>query len=1217
MKSIVWLLLILSLSSAFNEPWKNQTWLYSNPHIWHFGFDYWWNMPALDKTLTSINIEELNKLPVNGSINSSLIQAAQNIEKAKKDRNDCELGLFGSLITQFKPEVSFFAAFYAIPSCLDYKDRWVNSVYYSLASLEQSTIKAQESIERARQEYLTIKFMGLCNISENCAELQDAFDSVDYKLSEHKYGKYPTVVNYSNQIEYNLFAPVPDLSLFSSSMKLIWDKGGIISSFNSAYDLALSTQIQAEKDFITITKSAEGRKSLATLALKKIDDEKLSLITTSPKSSFSHDATSISERFATLQKDLAKMNYYLDDGKLERGRTNKQDYLANAIGLVSEADNGYEEISSKIPELESNALMVVDQKKQEADGEISETKNYLNSKTSTGSVSLYEQAKKAFDEGESENIQGYKFVSFSKAAALSRAARIAPNYQDDSKLSASLASLSDLINRAEKDQINVITEKESLDILKSISSYSVVNYLNDLTKNLISKARSKYESDLLTARKRVYEKLSLAGPGAADLYTDVANYEKGLFDGDALIFPDSIGSLKKLQSDYAATEKTLDSYMAEIVGNSLSTKASPLIGNVILDEPAEIKLDVVLSNPYQYNATKPSVKISTIEIPFLYSDITSGKEHIQSVRSASDGLIIIFDQVRGFETKRVIFEKTTIIAHTKKNESKVTGIGYGSAQFSSTTTFSLDIDIPSLYLPDGDQGVLIDGLAPHHSLSAGVHTLSIDKIVDGYEEREQNHHVYPLGTNSKVEYDIVITPKLDLETVPLFIQIQNDSRISSFGIVAVTGEMIKEKNTLSDTVFTAKVSSLKKDRPTTIRVSYLVENTKSLVDDQIVQFNSINLSAEGKQLLEQAKIQAVTGNYTKALELLEKTRSLSTSEEQQASKTDTKYQALNKKLESELAALDLALNSTSLSDPFIEKLKSREKELQKLSGEIEPLNTTAKTEMLDKVDWTWASDQVNIMKKQVYKDYNDLKERFYLSGNSSTPESFTLFESTLNTLESGGRLEYAIKTLEALEKVRETVLQAEVENQNGKNQMQSILDDLQSHVTKISDHYSKQASIAKGTAYSSTFTEIDKTPTLFKEAKDSISKDKRLFWVKIDVINQSAIKMQGILDSLEEDAAIKISLIEPLIKEDQKEKLAAIKDMMKNGDYVNALRAASALSKEFDSKKDDNTMIILGITAFAIMGGIAFHIFTQKPVKKELRKLPSMKEEPLEDFPRK
>ncbi|NYZ73632.1 hypothetical protein H0O00_00660 [Candidatus Micrarchaeota archaeon] len=1225
-------LLLVSVASAsfFQRPWESQSWIAKNPNIWSYGIEYWWNLPELDKTISSIENEPITGLSMNGSAAKYSAQSAEARLESRQDKDHCIYAVTAA-IGGFPaaPITLFISAFAEGIGCISYHADWTNAVGSSLSTLESSMAESDKAIDAARNAYDRIVFMGICGSdytgpgTEDCAELSSAFASIDNNITEGRYGKYHIMLGHASIIRQELAMPVPDLSLYGTMMKLVWDEDGVIDLFGSAAAMAKKAESDAETEFKSRLASAQSHKATAEKTISGLEAEDLALIESMPAGFEVRKTGSVKEKLAGLEKESASLNQALAEAVLWHGRTTRQGYLAAALEGVEEADEGYSGLILEASDLRTEAETAVEQQKEEAERELEDTRRFSQSgEAGPDMQELLSEAEGYFSDGEAASTLGSAFALYSRAAALARSARES-NYAEELGSVSALAELEDLIARAEKDGINVLEEKEALALMEQLPPFQTEEHTGQAIATIISKARVMYEDGFLSARARIYDELSLAGPDAADLSTDMARCEEGLVSDSGIEMPKAIGSLKVLAAAYAKIESSLDQYSSQTVGNAMSASARPLITDVRLDEPAEVILDVVLANDRPYNASNVEVRVSIpAPLPFLYSDITSGKEGVSSLRmeNGDTTLVFVFPIIKPFDSKRIILEKNMVLARTVERSSSAEGIGDGSALVKEEITFELDSGIDSLVLPHGMEEATVDGLPSQRPLAEGKHTLLSERTeYDAYSESIANVRSYPLGPSARIEYDIRITPNMDLTSVPMLIDSLNDSRISAFTLSSVTGEPVKDSERVSETQLVCRVFSLKEGKTAVLKIGYTVEDTGPFVYQQIDQLEGGNMSTGALELLEQARSQADSGNYSKALELLEKSRAVIKQDSQETAKLAARCDDMVARITTELEDIDKTLQSSNVSTPFMEKVLARKTELERVLADSEGLNLTEKSEALGNVDYNWLGKELNSFRKQAYTEYNDLKARFFAAGNSTTPEAFLEFEAALHRLDSGARLEYAGEVSDALSEVRRLVEAEEKLAESGKSDLRRVFDSAESDLNEVLGRYSKQAAAAKGTDYSGLFTESEtKTSKLLADTKSALSGDPRVVLANLQNLNRSMARMELILGSLKNESETKLLLLEHLLeaskldaakKAEFAQKLEGMRGMISSGEYVNALRAGSTIAKDMEGggQGDDSGLAVLGLSAVAILAGITFFIMRQEP-KKELRKLPSSKE---------
>ncbi len=1225
-KRILFIVLLAAsgFCNAFERPWDDPAWVASNPNIFVYGVQFWWNLPEFSKALQSFDPGMLQRSGINGTAEQSLEEAGEWRKDAYSKQEMCIYDVLGGVgVFPLDPSYIFFKAFGSSSSCVAYSRSWKAAVDSVLDSAEESISEAESSLVDARDAYSVLEFSGLCleNYSgpgsQDCPELISAFLAIDGNVSEGKYGKHAALLSYSSSLQDNLGQPVPDLSPAATILSIVWEDDGFISSMEGLEEKAGDALSQGDSEFHSLAQSARGRKADAEKMLGGMESAGYGRISRGVESSGMRDPGAIGERFDALKLRASSLSLQLDDGSLEHGRVTKRHYLAGSIMLMQGAEDGYVSLLESLKALDEDARETVSQQRAVAEEEILLAEE-AQSMPSTDSISLLSESKDELEEGDTAAEPGDAFTHYSRAASLARSSSSSGSLIEEAGARVSLSSLEDIILRAEKDGIDVAFEKEDLALIRKIPAPLAGEEAERAIGSILSKARVKYEDSLAASRSRLAEKISLAGPGAADLMTDLQNSENGLIENGSLVLPASIGHLAKLQKEFSKIEEEVDAYMGSIVGNSFSVSASPIVLSAKIDEQSLIILDVVLANDHPYNATDVVARVRMpSRMDFLYSDISSDREGVESLRMEDDGkaLAIVLSKVSAYETKRLTLEKEAVIARTIRRNISAVGIGGGAAHVSERLAFSLDYPVGSLSLPPGLEGAAIDGSVEPPSLAPGNHSLRSERTVeDAYTEEIHGIKTYAIGTNSKVEVSITITPAMDLESVPVIIDSLNDSRIKSFEVVPSSGNKLSGEARLSDTQYSFVLHGLEKGRNASARISYLVEDTESFVKERLEFINPSNLSGAAKDLLDKAYAQAEGGNYSKALEFLEQSISRAEQDKKDEEKTAARCDSELSGLKRELENISSVLPSSGPPDPFFQKLDSRKTELERLLNES-AAGDGACLEALSGYDSSWLGKEMSSFKKTAYTSYNDLKERLFRTGNVSTPPEFIGVEGALAKVETGPRLEYAAALIASLRNATVMVAAQEAAFNSSRIVMKSALESTGSAVEAILQRYTAQASAAKGTDYSGIFNESSKNvEKLLKEAEAAAAGDPRIFWSKLADLNNSGKRMESTLIYLEGEAESRISMLERLIGEGQyeaqakasfSEKLSAIRRSADSGDYVNSLRSASSLAKEIDQKKPaDNTMILIGVTAFAVLGGLALYIMREKP--KKMRKLPSM-----------
>ncbi|MFH0884968.1 MAG: hypothetical protein V1861_04620 [Candidatus Micrarchaeota archaeon] len=1215
--------------AEFPRPWENESWIAENPNIWSFGKAYWWNIGEFQKTLDSADFTSVSRIPLEDPAAGHISDAMKSAGEAEIHLSRCHADLILSLgyLPSF-PSLAIISIFSESSACMAYSSDWRLSVDSDLLAIEDSIDASEKAVSEARAAYARMKYLGLCGTeysgpgSEDCTMIESAFLSVDGGIAEGDYGKYVLIRQYSSTLESDLLNESPDLGESPTILGLVWGNDGVVKSFRNLRSSAQTSCQEAEKFRSEVAGSAAARKSSAASQLKALDSADAGKISRGPSGIGLENAGSIAERYSYLAVEIERLNALLLESRLQYSRTLDRGYLAKSISLAESSEQGFSELTREAELLRTEARYAVDEQREEAASEISKTEKAFRSvPPGKEAMELLDEAKTSYLSAESANTLGTGFERYSKAAALARAARNADSFAAEQNADVSVALLKSLIQRAEKDGINVVSEKENLELLALLSPSQASEAVQSSIDSIVAKARAKYENNLLERRLRISDKISLAGPAAADLYTDMVRFEEGLVENGVLIFPDSIGSLKKLDSDYANLEAVLEDYSSDTVGNSMSVSTNPIVPLAKLDEPSEIILDVVMPNPRPYEAAHVNAQIRMGDpFDFLFSEITRGQEGIDSIRSLEGGktIAVIFTSVAPYETKRVTFVKKSIIAHTLERTIQAQGLGNGRAGVRERIEFNLDCSVSGLDAPEGMESALLDGSASNGIIPPGKHFLSSDRIMeDAYSESVENIRAYRIGTNSLIEYDVRVMPAIDMESARVFLTSINDSRISSFDVTCATGETVKEKARITDTGYSALVMGLRKNKETVLKVRYRVEDTESFVRERLSSIEGLDLGPSANTLIQQAKSQASSGNFTEALALLEQAVATAKEEEKANVKLRSQCDSIEKNLREELSEIQSALGRYNSSSPFMLKLISRKNELERALSESNASNLSGKMDKLQNIDGKWLEKEITSLKKELYSRYNDIRERFYSSGNVTTPAEFLAFEEAYRRLEAGARLEYGVEAIQQLDYAENVVASQEELSETKKVGMRGLFDNMKRETLDTLGGYLRQAAAAKGTDYSSIFVESEKkVNSIISETEDAIGADSRIFQSRLEELNRSRERMEAALDSLKNESEARMSMLESILasrkiaterKAELEAKLESIRKMAEVGDYVNALRAQSALAKELDSMEEPegNGMLILGVTGIALLAGIGFYMAKNPKEKKEPRRLTS------------
>ncbi len=1160
-KLALFFIFFIALSFALDRPWENKIWILKNPNIYSYGIDIWWNLPEFQKTLDSIGFLEDEKIP-----------AYENYHICSRN-----------FTVFYYSGLGFIESFSKISNCLDYKNNWILVVDKALDEVELSVTEEKKAKSELRGQFDRLRFLGLCNQNYSGKGSQYC-NQMEMVLTDNN-----TAILLENsllELEEQLENPVP---ILNQSHQIVSLNRKLISDYNNLSLLANISVKEAESELQRLKITTNERQNEIDDLLDTLENEKIYLV---KDGSFGNSIVSVVSVENMYFDSLTEYNVLGDkrnrilidsESKFEQG------HLANSIVGLQLLDEDLNLLYGNVNDLRILAKNTTDQQREAALEEISGAGPGL----SPESKELLDRAENLILKGDSSKYLGDKYTFYRAAAESARQAQNSKSFSVQEGTNQKIAELERLISLAEMDQINVESEKSSLEMIKKLSDTDIDIHTESAISSIVAKSINQY-GHLEKERVAILDQIELSGDLALDLLTDLQKAENGIVENGRLMMPDSIGKLHELEEIYAYIQKELDFHISSIVANSMSTRCNPLFSSVKLDLPAEISLDLVLSNPREYQAKNVTVFIPC-DISFDYSDLST----TEAVSIYYDnGIYLIFPSVKPFEVKRLSFEKNSTIAYTHERKIESEALGDGVVRVVRVVDFELDFPIPHLELDPGPD-YLIDGNPPG-PLARGSHQLRSTEIInEAYILETRNIQSYKQGMNSIVEYNLDIKSQVDLEELDVIIDAP--SKIEKFHSYAITGGHVSSYKKISDSQYAIRLKSIENSTLTTIKISYEVENISSYLSSQIAQYEIKNLSDAAYPYFATAKALFNSGNYSDALEQFAMLDRVLSAENKENEKLNMKVQDLKSSIRSEFEELA----NYSSSHPFFEKLNARKEELKRVLDEIDSLDPDSSLELLKDIDPNWVKKELTSLKKESYKEFNGLKEKYYSFGNFGTPSEFGSFEEALHKLEAGFRIEYGEDLVNELLGVRSLVSKEENIYQEKISDMENKQDSIRREVENIFEQYSRLSSSAKGTDYSSIFTVSEKK--VDSQLKDlGLAKEPNFFQNRYRDLNETKNRMLGIISSLENESESKLMLVESLYKESKGGEsvlyqISKAKSLHDQGDFVNALRLCDQISRDIEEKTEEFPLLIFGITGLAVLGGISVLII-KKP-KKELRQL--------------
>ncbi|MBS3067144.1 hypothetical protein J4450_00455 [Candidatus Micrarchaeota archaeon] len=243
-----------------------------------------------------------------------------------------------------------------------------------------------------------------------------------------------------------------------------------------------------------------------------------------------------------------------------------------------------------------------------------------------------------------------------------------------------------------------------------------------------------------------------------------------------------------------------------------------------------------------------------------------------------------------------------------------------------------------------------------------------------------------------------------------------------------------------------------------------------------------------------------------------------------------------------------------------------------------------------------------------------MKERIFKIGILEMPSSFKDVENALIAAKDTQDLNDIIEAAEKLENAKLDAQKLEKERSSKQDALGNRIDEIKNRLKKSSEIYKKQAKDAKSTKYAYLFDidtgELDKK---IKNLEKNLGNTDELEKTEIE-----AEDIEEIVSNLENDARNKLANLENIFNAAQlsgeeknkiRNKLARMRELIDNGEYINALKASDIILG--DLKKagggGDNSLIILGATALLIIAALVVYMFKFSGKKERPREFKKLK----------
>ncbi len=1139
-------------------------------------------------------------------------------------------GIIGALGTTIAGSAdAFTASLKSMDALFHYGNYWKATMNYALDGLEMSLDEADKSVNNLIVTHDDMQETGICDEDYSweprnaCMNISAAITAIETGDTDVNYGKYNTLLDYGSNISNEVDNYIPDMGLYYPAMELVWADDGIVSIFNSLNEQGENALEEADEIYTDMKTRTESLKISFDGKFAELEDERLDLImesTVLEELEQERMKGSIAERYSSIENDREEAGKAYADAR-NSYNFRKQGYLKYATNNISTAESLYENLNGEIGLLEDDAKDLVSDLKSEAQQEINSAKARLDS-LGIESYQL-EEAKAELVAGNTADSLGEKYVHYANAKQLASVAAGEWTLSDAAEMQSLISEIESLIQRAKDDGLNVAGEEGELKVLKkNTGSPDIMLRLNSLKNGIINKARIVY-GDLETKRRILLDKLTLAGE--EELIDRMQMAEVGIVFNNMINYEYGLGELNTLRTTYDEIEGELEAdpgIDAKAVSAGIVTDVSLVINRVKIDEPTDVSLNILFKNTRDYWGEDVEIAVPLSgDFQFDYFDITESAEEVTGLRIERSTMYVTLGFVDSYDMKSVTFEKSDVLAMTLSEDSSAKGMGDGSAKVEESTTFDLYVSGVYVEVPEyGATDVRIDNLGANRPLSKGVHTITRSYTnYDAYSEERSEAVSTDLGTETRVEYKITIRPNINLDSVPVFVALEESGSLSDVSVSCSEYSYTDESNPQGHMV---EIYNLVEGRSATIDVSYTISELDDYVNEEFSRIEGISSEPEIVSMIGDARTMISIGDYNSALLKIEEIKKKVSEVDKSKSKLIKKHSELVRDLNAELRDLEAALNKANdTNHSLMDRFKTRKAELDEILNASAIGSSSLLSEIqyaideLEKIDKNWLKKQVSSFKKDATKELDSYRKYFYEFDNATASRILDSLEHDINVLAATERAEdsvVVIMDLQEAEKMLEDLeYEKEVQTESLRIEFEGVREDAEETLEK----YVSESRSAKGTGVEQLFTITESSVTkLISDIEKNIGvKGNDYVEKKIKELEDLDKKMQNALSEEKSAAERKLYTIKSVysekkdsIADDEKQyiegQIAEMENLLAYGQYANAIAKGDDLIETIDKAIDkDNNFLFLLLASVLVLAMVVIYIIRQqKPEKRKL-----------------
>jgi len=1096
-------------------------------------------------------------------------------------------------------------------ACKNYPVKFAEAARSAMNALAKSFISADKNVELLQEQYEQMENAGLCDIDYNekpkdsCLRAKEALGIIKQETKEATYGQRVMALEKRWQLQQKIFCFPANFSDYNSAMDYLWGQDGFNPKVVALKEDAANAFAEANSIFNKYYSDAKDYRARTDAIKSKLASEKLEFITEAvTMSNFEKTKIgSIVERVRAWNENKAGADALVDDAAKKVAQKNKG-YLKEATKSIKSSLDKYSPLEKSADEIISDANGVVKEKRAAAQSLVEQLGGFYQRNKNPQVAYYYQQAQQTIAKGDSAQTLGEKYKYYAAAMAYAQTG-LNNGKIIENETTPLVLQLTDLIKRAELDEVNVEGEKTILNSMKSENSYDPL-LLRDSIESIIAKTSIKY-GYLSDKRAELAKRINDSGKCGADLAGDLEKADSGLVTAIGIDYINALGRLKTIAAAYDEIDKELDSCQEKIILSNLNIDKMMSNGGMVkLDQPTKISLFLIITNLGWQNGTNINIPVETgINMTPMMSDITSGKDYVSAIRANGSTMIITVKEIKPLRTFSITIEKDVVLAKTISVERNAVAKEDKSADVNEKRTIEAYAS-GRLVLQNAPttSSLTIDGKSLNY-IQPGRHEVVYSYNVKNAYTKKEDVDTTKLGTMVNVRKTITITPDIDISSLPLSVNFdyQNVSNVE----VTVQNAVISDKKCDSRSC-SIQLKELKAEKSAKVVVEFMVQDAQEEMKNIVIPPlpKTDDCFGSGKKCGElPSEINTIIASINAAQDANDSATAIRLKEEYTQKIEEWKAQQESNYKEMEEAKTELtkekedienALANAKSNNTLVEELKKRKDEITKVLGTMDSAATIDDAVSATREQGKNSEAIVKDYLDKATAEYNELKTRLAKTEESGTPPEFIVVEQKLSETELTGDISSAVAVADALAAAKKYVDGKEKENDMKIDELTAEYEKIKKNTTVLINIYKQQEQAAKNTEWESLFNvDIKRIDDASNEVENALNeRNYKLAKLKIEQLQKHQTTLDAILQQLEKQATElltqaraayinkKDTLAEEIKKEIEK-KLGELAGLINEKNYINAMKLAKEMLGKITTYKPETINPLLAVLAVALV----------------------------------